>query len=228
MAPRGGMGELVSKLESDLQVRLGDRFKRGQKIETLPIVPNLVLAITASDAAKMLEVVDFDLSRALSKVEYAPLISVTTFVDKKSLPNSIRGVGVLMPTLEQRKVLGILFNSSSFSDRVKDEEHYVSLTTMVGGSENPQALELSDAEIKDLVNEELRLLFGKDLKAVSSLIYRWPRAVPKYDQRLIESWRVAERGFCASPGKILFGNYTGQVSIRGLIETCDELFTLNK
>ncbi|MFL6210415.1 MAG: hypothetical protein ACJ74W_16280 [Pyrinomonadaceae bacterium] len=31
-------------------------------------------------------------------------------------------------------------------------------------------------------------------------------------------WQTAQAAWCATPGRILFGNYTGQVSLRGMIE----------
>ena len=51
------------------------------------------------------------------------------------------------------------------------------------------------------------------------VINRWRRAIPQYSTALPNVWRTARETWCAEPGRILFGNYTGQVSLRGMIES---------
>jgi protoporphyrinogen oxidase len=121
-------------------------------------------------------------------------------------------------------VLGTLFNSASFPGRVANAR-VISLTTMLGGTSRPEILELQDSEIEGTVRDELRVRFGAELKLVHRVIHRWPRAIPLYDQCLSAAWTRARAGWCAQPGHLLFGNYTGQVSIRGMIEDLDEIRT---
>ena len=62
-------------------------------------------------------------------------------------------------------------------------------------------------------------LFGLKHSAPLELtIHRWPRAIPRYDARLENAWTEARRGWCSQPGRVIFGNYSGQVSLRGMIE----------
>ena len=44
-----------------------------------------------------------------------------------------------------------------------------------------------------------------------------------YSTALPAVWRAARETLCAEPGRVLFGNYTGQVSLRGMIETAAEM-----
>jgi hypothetical protein len=50
------------------------------------------------------------------------------------------------------------------------------------------------------------------------VISRWPRSIPQYSAALPAVWQTARETWCAAPGRLLFGNYTGQVSLRGMIE----------
>jgi oxygen-dependent protoporphyrinogen oxidase len=223
MAPRGGMGELARALEARLRASPRVSFRDPSDGPPDWGAPNVLVCTSAPDAADLLADRDPATARALREVVYTPLVTVTVFAEKRAFPASPRGVGVLFPEATSRRALGILFNSSAFEGRVLDEET-VSLTWMAGGSTDPAMLERSDAELEQLVRSDLEAVFrfapGARLETV---VRRWPRAVPKYDEALAGVWRKAQEGWCSTPGHILLGNYTGQVSVRGLITTCDSL-----
>jgi oxygen-dependent protoporphyrinogen oxidase len=220
MAPRGGMGALTGALEKRLRERLGERFRTGSRVVDLPRADNLVLCVPAPDAARLLASADPALSAALTRVDYSPLVTVTAFVERSGFAALPRGVGVLLPDDTSRQCLGILFNSSSFPGRVADESRWVSLTAMLGGSVRPELLRASDEEIRTAVRSDLEAILGLAPGAkIETVIHRWERAVPQYNGRLAEAWEMARGGWCSKPGQVIFGNYAGQVSVRGMIET---------
>lgn len=226
MAPRGGMGALIQALEARLRKRLGERYRLGTSLTELPTgIKNIVLCVPAAEAARLLKQADPALSDALMRVKYTPLVSVTAFVEKLAFPKAPRGVGVLLPEGTSRRSLGVLFNSSSFPDRVKDPRKWVSVTLMMGGTGRPEqgAALISDKELHAHVRKELEALFDLATGArIETLIRRWPAAVPQYNSALSAAWEAARAGWCSVPGRLLFGNFTGQVSIRGMIETLDQ------
>lgn len=69
------------------------------------------------------------------------------------------------------------------------------------------------------MREELGALLGVRGEPARLVISRWPRAIPRYSTGLPEVWEKARATWCAAPGRLLFGNYTGQVSLRGMIES---------
>lgn len=224
MAPRFGMGSLVQALEARLRERLGERFKTGAPVTTLPSAPNVVLCVPTGEAAMLLAQEDPMLSQALAHVRYTPLVSVTAFVEKRSFPIPPQGVGVLLPEGTSRKSLGVLFNSSSFKGRVADEGRWVSMTLMMGGSTGPEIVDAKDAQIQQFVRADLEKIFDLAPGAqVETVIRRWRQAVPQYNEALRTAWDTAKSGWCARPGHVIFGNYTGQVSVRGMIETVSAL-----
>ncbi len=226
MAPKEGMGALTEALEKRLEERLGTRFRRGEEITRLPQPPNLILAVPADRAAVLLKDEDPSLANALSQVRYSPLVSATVFIPRKVFKYVPRGVGVLIPESENRRCLGVLFNSSAFEGRVTDESRWVSLTMMLGGSLRPEIAIKADSEIESIVREELAALFKLQPSALDEVrvfITRWSRAIPRYSGQLMQVWSLAQRGWCTKEGRILFGNYTGQVSLRGMIRVVDAL-----
>lgn len=218
VAPRFGMGSLVSMLDSHLQQRLGSRFRKGEDLIALPESGNIVLATPASAAANLIQGQSPDLAAQLRSIRYTPMVSVTAFVDRKSFSRPVEGTGVLMPACEDRKCLGILFNSSSFENRVNDESRFASFTVMMGGTSQPSWLEASDDEITLAVQNELSALLGIT-RTEQLVIHRWPSALPQYSSALPAIWEFARATWCGTPGRILFGNYTGQISLRGMIES---------
>ena len=222
VAPQLGMGDLVKQLEVHLQLRLGPRFRKEERVKSLPDAPNLIIATPAYDAARLVVNDSWKLAKQLQSVKYTPIVSVTVFVERSAFTNPVEGVGVLMPACEDRSCLGILFNSSSFTKRVTDEDKLASFTVMMGGTSQAQWLNATDEEIEVRIRSELKSLLGiQDISSV--LIHRWPTALPQYSTALPDVWQYARTNWCAVPGRMLFGNYTGQISLRGMIESAAAL-----
>jgi protoporphyrinogen/coproporphyrinogen III oxidase len=216
-APRFGMGDLVSKLEQRLDERLGNRFRRNVTVDVLPDAANVMLATPAPAAAGLLQPLVPQLAEQLRTIRYTPIVSVTTFVERSAFTHPVNGVGVLMPSREETKSLGMLFNSSSFRDRVLDENRLASFTVMLGGTAHSEWLNASDAEIRQAIKFELFAFLGIR-EPHCTMIHRWPAALPQYSVDLPAAWQKARDSWCIIPGRLLFGNYTGQISLRGMIE----------
>lgn len=219
VAPLRGMGDVTARLQLALAESLGGRFRRGEAATEIPDAPNVILATPAYVSARLLAGRAPQLGGALGRVSYTPIVSVTAFVPAGALTRPVKGVGVLVPPREGRKALGVLFNSSAFEGRVFDEERFASFTILFGGTAQPGWVDATDAEIARAVSEELCALLGMKGEPAELVINRWPRAIPQYSTSLPAVWRTARETWCAEPGHILFGNYTGQVSLRGMIET---------
>ena len=125
---------------------------------------------------------------------------------------------MLVPAREERHCLGILFNSSAFAGRVFDETRHASFTVLLGGSAQPDWVAATDESIAAAVRIELAELLGMQGEPLQLVVNRWPRAIPQYSTTLPDIWRSAQETWCGEPGHVLFGNYTGQVSLRGMIE----------
>jgi oxygen-dependent protoporphyrinogen oxidase len=212
MAPKNGMGSLVQALQNELK----ENIETGVQVSELPSEENIVLTVPTSALSKLIRKSDSQSAEALLKIKYAPLITVTCFFHESAFSKIPSGVGVLIPRGEGLRMLGCLFNSSSFPGRTNAND-FVSLTVMVGGTEDPQAMSLNDEELRTLIDQELRTLLHATASPTYVVITRWERAIPVYSQNLKTAQDSLKIGFCAHPGLVVFTNFSKEVSIRGLI-----------
>lgn len=223
IAPLDGMGSLIQALEDRVRARLGTRVRTGVEIteEDLDASDcNWVFTLPAPELSKVLRKKDPTSSAVLARVPYAPLVSVTVLCRREAFPLAPLGVGLLIPSKEDKKILGVLFNSSAFEGRVTELDELVSLTVILGGTRNPEALLCSDEEILSWIEEGLNEILGLHQGGIlESQIHRWSHAIPQYGTTLMEAWTTLKHGWCQESGRVVFGNHSGQISLRGMIES---------
>lgn len=221
MAPVGGMETLVHRLVAEL----GEDLRLSSPIETLPEDSNLILSIPPAELSQLIHGEDPVSAKHLNHIRHAPLITVTLFAPRTAFAEAgPTGVGVLIPRGEGLRILGVLFNSSSFTGRTQAPET-LSLTIMLGGTQDPEALALSDPQITDLITRELNTLLGLQGPVHHLEITRWERAIPVFSHELVAARKALSDGFFNTPGRMLFTNYSGEVSIRGMINAARHNFS---
>ncbi len=223
MSPLHGIGSLTQKLDEILTGELGPRFHKSCPVEKLPDGPNVVICTDPHSAGRLLRGASPELAAGLEQAAFSSIVSVTAVLDRAGFRKPVKGVGVLVPPVEKGPCLGILFNSSSFKGRVTDEARYASFTVMLGGAVAPGFVKASDEEGRAAVAESARQLLGYTGELVHLQVFRWERAIPVYSPHLLKTWKLAERTWCGKPGRLLFGNYSAQVSLRGIIEAARAL-----
>jgi oxygen-dependent protoporphyrinogen oxidase len=170
-----------------------------------------VIATSARSAAQILKEAHPVTSRLLAKIEMASLMTVTTFWKSSSSP--YKGFGCLIPRSDGLRTLGILINSSIFPGR----DQTYSETFIFGGATDPAVLDLSDAEVKDLIQIERQRIFGVQDHLREAFITRWPAALPHYTVDLEEI--LAE---ISLPDNIyLHGNYLDGIGLTKIL-TCSK------
>ncbi len=142
------------------------------------IYDSLIISTPAESAAKLIENLDADLSEKLKSVYYPPIAMVFFGVKKETLRQNLDGFGFLIPSAEKRRILGTIWNSAVFENRAPDEYHL--LTTFVGGARNAELFEKSDAEIFEIVFDELKSILGLREKPEFTHLKRWRKAIPQY------------------------------------------------
>ena len=117
-----------------------------------------------------------------------------------------RAFGGLVPSCEQRNVLGILYPSACFDHRAPEGE--ILFAFFIGGVRHPEMLERSDEEIKNLVKKEFHymLKFPKDKEPDLIEIFRHERAIPQYYADSGVRLATVEKLMQQYPGLIIGGN----------------------
>ncbi|MEM6725289.1 MAG: FAD-dependent oxidoreductase [Bacteroidota bacterium] len=221
-SPRGthGFAHGIGQLPKQLAVFLDTHIHYGSDGLKLDRTDrSLILCTPAHVSARYAE---GSLSELLKKVFYTPILSVTAHVKRSDCPGFKPGFGCLIPRSEGYTSLGVLFNSSIFPNRSRSEE-ILSLTFILRADEQaPDLLERSDAAIQELVQSELGRLFGFQGTILQIRCFRWPQGIPLYSPALYEQLPEMDR-LARMQGLNLFGNYTGQISIRGMSQTAARL-----
>ena len=217
MVPRDGMQSLVTSLSEALK----DDIILHSSIQSLSELksPNIILTTPTQSLASLIESADPVSANLLRAVSYSPLVTVTVHYHRshfRKAPPS--GVGVLIPRNEGFRILGVLFNSSAFNNRVQSKD-YVSMTVMLGGTTDPEALQLTDSAVQAIINDELERLIGTTQNLTHLCRTNWSHAIPIYSLALAQAQKSLKEGFCSKPGLVVFNNYSKDVSIRGMIET---------
>jgi protoporphyrinogen/coproporphyrinogen III oxidase len=156
----------------------------------------------------------------LTQIQYAPLLSATFFFKKEPTAKIPKGFGMVIPPSEGFSILGILINDQIFENRTISEE-YKSFTCIVGGQGRPILNEMDSQEFKVKIQQELMKILSIKNEPIDFSIHNWKKALPVYSPELPEIWNALdiELKQSSKPAVSLFGNYTGEISIRGLCGT---------
>jgi oxygen-dependent protoporphyrinogen oxidase len=137
-------------------------------------------------------------------LEYAKIVQVALGYNKwKGV--SINAFGGLVPTIEKRNILGVLFPSSFFENRAPVGGALLSV--FLGGIKHEEFYSLTDQQIQVLVEKEIQEMLNiEGIKADVLKIFRYQYAIPQYtntsENRLLAITQV-QKDF---PGLILAGN----------------------
>jgi oxygen-dependent protoporphyrinogen oxidase len=114
-----------------------------------------------------------------SEIRHPPVTSAVLGFRREDVKHPLDGFGMLIPKIENFKILGTIFSSSLFPNRAP--ENFVALTSYVGGERQPELASLPAEKLVELVCEDLRVLLGVKGKPVFTHHHFWPRAIPQYN-----------------------------------------------
>jgi oxygen-dependent protoporphyrinogen oxidase len=196
-APKFSFDEGLQVLPDMLAARLGDSIQLNTKvIKILQTKGNWRISTSSGEAEhstvvycgtahKLAELkfesqtqtaLDFS---AFSEIRYAPVAGVVLGFRREDVTHSCEGFGMLIPKIEGFKILGTIFSSALFPNRVP--AGHVLLSSYVGGERYPELVSLPPDELVELVCEDLRRLLGVKGKPVFQNAALYPKAIPQYN-----------------------------------------------
>ncbi len=224
--PRALAASLGGSIVTDANVsalhptRTGFRLRVNESDFTARTV---VVALPAYSAAKLLEPLDREAAKAAAGISHPPLAVVFLGYPPDAIRHPLDGLGVLMPRVERRGILGILFSSTLFEHRAPDGQ--VAVTAYVGGAREPELALAPPEELAYRVHQEMRALFRARLKPVVARVRYWRRSLPQpgldHAARVARLRQVQDR----FPGLFLAGNYIAGVSTPACI---DQAFAISE
>ncbi len=218
----GGNFSLIERLSSQLRVdtenvvlkirKKEDRFvldAKNGKYEARTVV----VSAPATSAGYLLRDISWSASEEFDKIYYAPVVVLHASVRAGSVPP---GFGFLVPRVEGKRLLGVLFSSQIFKGRSPEGSEL--LTIYMGGATDPELVDYEDEAIVNIAERELRETLKVD-KIEFLNISRWKKAIPQYTLgygRYIELAKTLEG---ENPGLFLTGNYLTGVSVADCIRS---------
>ncbi|MGH9463841.1 MAG: protoporphyrinogen oxidase [Vicinamibacteria bacterium] len=214
---RGGLSELVEALVDRLpagSIRRGDAVERVQRRKTgygLQLASGeevsasaCVLAAPLRVNERLLHDLSADLATSLARIRTVSTAVVFLGFPRDQMPHALEGYGFVVPRTAGRRILAATFVSSKFAGRAPDA--HVLLRVFLGGSRDPEVLQLSDADLVGLARDELTVILGPFGGHNLARAYRWEHATPQIEvghADLLASIEVRLRDF---PGLELAGN----------------------
>ncbi|MBR6279081.1 MAG: protoporphyrinogen oxidase [Bacteroidales bacterium] len=191
----------INPKENALEATFLDKSGNKQTISASTV-------ITTCGSYSLPEILPFvepELMNQVNNLKYAPMIEVCVGV-KDTLGGDYKAFGGLVPTIEKKKVLGILFPSACFSGRAP--EGGALFTYFIGGVKHAEMLEKSDSEITSIVEEVFHdmLKFPNTSKPDLIKIFRHKTAIPQYELSTGERLSAVEKLQKQYPGLIIAGN----------------------
>ncbi|NOK61194.1 MAG: Protoporphyrinogen oxidase [Chloroflexi bacterium AL-W] len=192
---RGGIEELVQALKTQVQcdvltgcgvtalVHTPDNAEAAYHItldnrETLQ-ADAVVVTTPSYITADLVEKFQPALAEGLRRIRYVSTATVSLAYRHSDVGEPLKGFGLVIPRTERRRINACTMTSRKFAHRAPDDHALVRV--FVGGSRTPEMMQRDDAEMLNIVREELRSMLKIDADPIFSRIYRWPDAQPQYD-----------------------------------------------
>jgi oxygen-dependent protoporphyrinogen oxidase len=208
----GGMGQLISALEQ----RYKKYIRTDCAVSSVP--PNTdvtIIAAPAYAAAQIVDSINPSLARLLDRVPYAPVAVTGLLFDEDSFKRKPEGFGYLIPSAENKEVLGVLNESNVFDKRCPQGK--VMVRVMSGGMHHPGIINDDRDTIIGKAIKEIDGVYGLKTRPLAAFVKLWPKAIPQYDMNYPGLRRSLAEECAKTPGLYLCANYLDGVSLNDCV-----------
>jgi oxygen-dependent protoporphyrinogen oxidase len=233
MSFAGGLQEIPDALTRELRSEV--RFKapviqlrrapRGWTVNAAYQASELYDGVIYAAPAHCADDVDLafeggDRLKTLTSITHPPVAVLVLGFRREDVAHKLDGFGLLVPDVERRNLLGVIFSSTVFPGRAPDG--HVLLTAFVGGVRNP---DLANADLVTLtarVMDDLRLLLGVRGEPTFRAFQLWPKAIPQYTLSYGRFKDIMDEAERRNPGLGLTGSYRDGVALGDVISAADQ------
>ena len=165
----------------------------------------VITTVGAYALPDLLPFIEKDEMSKISNLRYAPMVQVSVGI-KNTGGLRFNAFGGLVPSIEKKEVLGILFPSACFQGRAPHAGALFSF--FIGGIRNIHLTQLSDNELTELVVRNFHSMLRFPATVSPDLIHisRHSHAIPQYEQSSGDRLKAIESIQNRYPGLILAGN----------------------
>lgn len=197
------------------------RFQVGGHGHTELISGHLVTTSGGENLTQLFDFLEPGFLQPVLDLEYARVVQAIMAFNTWKGPQ-LNAFGGLIPTKEQRNVLGVLFPSSIFKDRAP--ENGALLSVFLGGIKRPDIYDLDDEKILETVNHEMESLLQISLSEQAFVeIHRYRQAIPQYGKTSPEKLQRIADIERLHPGLTLAGNIRDGIGIADRIKQATDI-----
>lgn len=153
-----------------------------------------------------------DTLQHLNNLYYAPVVQVAVALPQRE-DSWLHAFGGLIPGIEKKEVLGILFPSACFDHKAPKGQALFSF--FMGGTRHPELYEASDERIHAIVERSVidLLKYPKETPIKILGIFRHQRAIPQYEANSAIRFQAVQEVEAQYQGLHIGGNLIGGISI---------------
>jgi oxygen-dependent protoporphyrinogen oxidase len=241
MTLRDGLEQLTGKLAEHLDKT---RVHLGQRVAGIEVAPQgpggpadscsrqyriccdgglafdadaTILAMPTHECSRLLASLHPTLGSLLGEIPYSSSMTVSLGYAEGTSERLPPGFGYLVPRKENRRMLACTFVHRKFKHRAPEGKTL--LRCFLGGSRDPQALDLPDEEVLSLVRQELKETLNFPFQPLFYRIHRWPASMAQYPVGHAERVRRIQSQLADLPGIYLAGNAYSGIGISDCIRT---------
>ena len=199
----------------------GFKISWSTETETFVVTSKKVITtVPAPSIEKLLPFIDNNLTKPITDLTYAKVVQVVLGF-KEWDGRELNAFGGLIPKLEQRKVLGILFPSSIFKNRAP--ESGALLSVFMGGMRHPDIIEQSDEHLLTLAKNTVNETLKANNEPALAHVFRYKHAIPQYTETTPERIKAIESIELKYPGLILAGNIRDGIGMADRVKQAVDL-----
>jgi oxygen-dependent protoporphyrinogen oxidase len=164
-----------------------------------------------------------------SEIRYPPVASVVLGFRREDIAHPLDGFGMLIPKIENFKILGTIFSSSLFPNRAP--ENFVTLTSYIGGERQPELALQSPEKLIAMTMEDLKILLGARGEPVFQHVAVFPKAIPQYNVGYGKFKNLLAEIESKARGLFFAGSFRGGISLgdsivsgRNAVEKVQKIF----
>lgn len=211
---------IVSKSKDGFMIR----FQSGNGDQNQVYSEKVVTTTGAHALPGLFDFISPQQLQPITELHYARVVQMIMAFRKWNGPE-LNAFGGLVPSRENRNLLGVLFPSSIFQNRAP--EGGALLSVFLGGVRKPELFNLDDAALLKLVNTEMDDLLQVSLSEPAfTEIHRYKHAIPQYDKTSPQRLKRIPELEKQFPGLVLAGNIRDGIGIADRIRQASELSAL--
>ncbi len=172
-----GMGQLIESLSTRYQVHIQTKTE----IVSLDNIKAdaIIVCTPAHVTSRIIQGVNPSLAVLLEQIPYAPVAVTGLLFNRNSFKQQPDGFGYLIPSKENKDVLGVLLESNVYTKRGGEDQTMIRV--MLGGMHHPSVAHESQEEIIAKAIKEINTTYGLNANPLETFVKIWPKGIPQYE-----------------------------------------------